>query len=385
MQSLRSGRHQIRATRMCPASGEISTIPLEDLPGLFTVLLAPLRVEACGLKSLLERLLVHGVEDQSLLFELGLQSGVELGHVLALRHSTRVEQTCRGVAKVLGKLFPIPAVRHHPEAFPHMPGERAVLLHLVEFRGFDQGKRIFLAVYELRLKCRVDLDEVDRSGSCSECAEHRCKEWAHGDTQLEPLKVARLVDRLVAGRDLAEAVVPHLVKGDQAESADLLADISAEIAINGRPNTVEIGKRKGNAADGRGRNEVGQRRSHGEDIERAGPHLAQHIRAAAELAVRENLYVDPSVGGGTDGIARLRSAFVNRMRCRQVVAVLQIEFARPRALANNARSSQRARAGQHGSPRNPVHGIPPTSCRFDFGYYANASDVRWRSQVFLPA
>src|SRR5262245_66654576 len=112
-----------------------------------------------------------------------------------------------------------------------MPGERTVLLHLVVFCGFYQGKRIFLAVYELRLKCRVDLDEVDRRGSCAECAKHRCKEWAHGDAQLEPLKVARLVDRLVAGRDLAEAVVPHLVEGDQAESADLLAHIRTEIAI----------------------------------------------------------------------------------------------------------------------------------------------------------
>ena len=184
-----------------------------------------------------------------------LERGVERRHVGALLHGAFVEQALRRSRADPPAAAPRCAVRHHPEAFPHVAGERAELLHLVELRRVDQRERIFLPVDHLGLQRRIDLDEIDRGRRGAERAEHRGEQRAHRHAQLQALQVVRIVDRLVAGGDLAEAVVPHLVERHEADGADLLADMRAEIAVDRGPHAVEIRERERDARDRRDRNQ----------------------------------------------------------------------------------------------------------------------------------
>ena len=141
-----------------------------------------------------------------------LQARVQLGDVLALLDG--------GVVDVLGDdgragrpaaPFPGAAVGQEPEAVPHVVGQRAVFLHLVQLGGRDDRQRVLLALDDLGLQRRIDLAEIDRGGRGVERLEHRGPQRRHRHADLEALEVVRPVDRLGRRRDLAEAVVPDLV------------------------------------------------------------------------------------------------------------------------------------------------------------------------------
>ena len=121
------------------------------------------------------------------------------------------------VLHVLRQLLPGAAVGQEPEAVPHVVGQRAVLLHLVELCGRDDRQRIFLALDDLGLQRGIDLAEIDRGGGGVERLEHRGPERRHRHADLEAL-----VDRpapLIGLRrrcGLAESVVPDLVHDHEA-------------------------------------------------------------------------------------------------------------------------------------------------------------------------
>src|ERR1043166_4450587 len=81
-----SGRSRPPAERSHPQvrsttpSGQRAAIALQYLPGVFAELAAPFGVEAGGLERVLERLLVHRIEGEALLFQLRLERGVKRRH-----------------------------------------------------------------------------------------------------------------------------------------------------------------------------------------------------------------------------------------------------------------------------------------------------------------
>src|SRR6185503_15180576 len=131
--------------------------------------------------------------------------------------------------------------------------------------------------------------------------------------------------------DLAEAVVPHLVEANEPDGADLLADVRAEIAIDGGPYTVEARKCECDAGDCRHRNDVCERRADREEIKRPGAHLTEHVGRTSERAVGENLDIDATVGRRPNRVACFSRALIDRMSGRQVVPIFQFELTGLRA------------------------------------------------------
>src|SRR5262249_61296080 len=99
----------------------------------------------------------------------------------------------------------------------------------------------------------------------------------HAD--LETLKIVRTCDRLGRRRCLPEAVVPDLVHDLEAGLLDLAAHKGAEIAVHGLPDRVIVWEREADAID-RGRWDQGRQDQarQREELDAAGPDLAQHVR-----------------------------------------------------------------------------------------------------------
>ena len=231
-----------------------------------------------------------------------------------------------------GSACPGAAVHQEPEAVPHVVGHRAVFLHLVQLCRRDQRQRIFLALDDLGLQRRIDFAEIDRGGRGVERLEHRGPQRRHRHADLEALVVVGAVDRLGRGRGLTKPVVPDLVHHLEPGLVDLAAHIGAEIAVHGLPDRRVIREREADAVD-RGRrhqrrqDQAGQR----EELDAAGTDLAQHVGIRAELAVRENLQVEPAVGLGLDRRGHFTRAGHERMRFRKVVGEFVGEFGGLRA------------------------------------------------------
>ena len=103
--------------------------------------------------------------------------------------------------------------------------------------------------------------------------------------------------------------------------------MGAELAVHRLPDLVVIGEGE---ADGIDRGDRHQRRDdqrrRREEVDAAAAHLRQHVGVAAQLVVREDLDLDAAVGLLGDALGGFLRADVERMRERQVVAVLQREL-----------------------------------------------------------
>ncbi len=145
-----------------------------------------------------------------------------------------------------------------------------------------------------------------------------------GTRIFRPARSPARVDRPRAGRDLAEAVVPHLREGMQVDLGEGGADVIAELAVDRGPHLVLIGKGKAHCGDGADRRHGrDDHRAGGEHVDAAAAHLREHVGVAAELVVGEDLDLDAAVGLGGDALGRLGGADVQRMAERQVVGVFQ--------------------------------------------------------------
>jgi hypothetical protein len=239
------------------------------------------------------------------------------------------------------------AVHQEPEAVPHVVGHRAVFLDLIELRRRDQRQRILLALHDLGLQRRIDLAEIDRSGRGVERLEHRGPQRRHRHADLEALEIIRAGDRLGRRGGLAEAVVPDLVHDLEAGLLDFAAHIAAEIAVHGLPDRGIIRECEADAVDRGGRHQrrqdqAGQR----EELHATGAKLAQRVRIGTELAVRENLHLEPAIGLDLDRRRHLAGTGDEGMRFRQVIGEFVGELGRLRA-----RHMRRADAG-HGRCRS---------------------------------
>src|SRR4029078_3229405 len=91
-------------------SGKLADRLFEQLPGLVAVLALPFRIEAGRAKFIAERRHIRLVERQPLAGQFLLQSGIQLGDVLALLDAGRVDVFRDDGADVLRQLFPGAAV-----------------------------------------------------------------------------------------------------------------------------------------------------------------------------------------------------------------------------------------------------------------------------------
>ena len=214
--------------------------------------------------------------------------GVRLDDVVALLLGGRVEVLLQHLLHVLRQGLPDLAARNQPEAVPGVIGERAEFLDFVEFCGFDQRQRIFLAVGDLGLQRGIGFVERDADGRRAERREHRNPQRHHRHADLEVREVFRRLDRARAASDLAETVVPHRFEGSEPDLLDIAADELADFAVHRRPHLVVIGEGEADAGQRCGRN---QRRHHGAGhrgkFQRARTQLGHHVGVAAELIVRE--------------------------------------------------------------------------------------------------
>jgi len=112
-----------------------------------------------------------------------------------------------------------------------------------------------------------------------------------------------------------------------ARAAAEIADMGAELAVHRRPNLVVILEREADAVDRRDRHERRQDQARQrEELDAAGPDLAQHVGIRTELVVRENLQVEPAIGLGLDRRRHFLGAGVHRMAVRKIIGVLVGKF-----------------------------------------------------------
>src|SRR4051812_46351866 len=114
----------------------------EQIPGLIAVFAFPLSVEAGRAQLFAERSYRRLVEGQALAGEFLLQAGIELCDIGALVDRSRVDVLGYDGADVLRHFFPCAAVGEEPKAVPHVVGQRAELLHLIELGGRNDRQRI---------------------------------------------------------------------------------------------------------------------------------------------------------------------------------------------------------------------------------------------------
>ena len=313
--------------RLRPGLGDLADAILEDVPGVFAVFAAPLLVEAGGAELVAERRGLDVVEGQALGLQAAADVDVELGKVGALVHGALVHLAGDDLLQVLGELFEGALVGEEPVTVPHVVGHAAVLLDFVEFGGVDDAEGVFLAVDDVGLQRGVDFAQVDAGGAGAEGGEHAGPEGADGDAQLGALEVVGGDDRVGAGGDLAEAVVPDLVEGVDAALFDLGADEATEFAVHGGPDLVVILEGEADAVDGGRRNQGGQDEARqGEELDGPGAELAEGVGVGAELAVGEDLDFEPAAGRSLDplgGLAGAEAEGVGRGRvAREFVAEL---------------------------------------------------------------
>src|SRR5471030_180843 len=173
---------------MGPITGRLGKVAdglLEHAPRFGAELALPLFVEAGALQLGTERRRV-GLDELHALALQRLGDGVvHLGEVLALGDGRGVELRLDDLAQVGGQRLPRLLVGQEPEAVPHVVGDGAILLHLVELGRVDQRQRILLAVDHVGLQRGVDLAEVDRGWRCAEGLEQAGPQRRHRNADLE--------------------------------------------------------------------------------------------------------------------------------------------------------------------------------------------------------
>ena len=88
------------------------------------------------------------------------------------------------------------AVGEDEVGVPHVAGEAAIFLHLIELGRSDDGQRILLALNNSGLQRRIELVEVDRRRTGAERLEEAGQDRGRGHPHLEPLEI-------IGGADLA--------------------------------------------------------------------------------------------------------------------------------------------------------------------------------------
>src|ERR1700688_3799691 len=127
-------------------SGERAHRLFQEAPGLVAELSLPLSIEARLAQGGTEGLGVGLIEDHALRLQIALQALVEMTDVVAVLQGGRIEVALDDPLQLLRQLPPGRAVGEEPEAVPHMVGDRAVLLHLVELGDRDDRERVLLAL-----------------------------------------------------------------------------------------------------------------------------------------------------------------------------------------------------------------------------------------------
>jgi hypothetical protein len=175
--------------------------------------------------------------------------------------------------------------------------------------------------------------------------------------------------------DLAEAVVPHLVHGGQAALVDLGADIDAQLAVHRLPDGVVVLEGEADAVDRRGGHQGGQDQAgQGEEVDRAGAQLRQHVGVGTQLVVGEHLDVDLAVGGGLDAGGGFQLAHGLRMGDGGVVRQLQAEGGRSGGACVDGEQRQRG-PGEQGAAVQGGHVGDPRA--FLIGVVSGGQNTRW--------
>src|SRR3954453_18319733 len=107
-----------RATRN--ALRQLADRLFQQFPGLLAILALPFRIEPGGAELFAERRHGRLIEDEALAGQVLLQTGVQLGDVLALLDAGRVDVFGDDGADILRDLFPGAAVGQEPETVPHV-------------------------------------------------------------------------------------------------------------------------------------------------------------------------------------------------------------------------------------------------------------------------
>src|SRR5208282_5765821 len=128
---------------------------LQDLPRRITQLGTPALVEPPELQPIAKTLRADVVEHQPLALQLRLHRLVAGGDVDALQQRRRVQVARHDLLQIVGQPGPGGGIGAQPVAVPHMVGQRAVFLYLVELRRLDQGQRVFLRIGDMGLQRRV--------------------------------------------------------------------------------------------------------------------------------------------------------------------------------------------------------------------------------------
>ncbi|MNJ56115.1 hypothetical protein D3C77_516450 [compost metagenome] len=134
----------------------------------------------------------------------------------------------------------------------------------------------------------------------------------------------------------------------------------AQRAVHGAPDLAVVLEREAHGVDGGHRHQRGDnQRRRREEVDTARAHLRQHVGVAAQLVVRENLDVDAAVAFLEDAFGGFLRADVQRMRHRQVVAVLERVVGRAgnqRESAGQGNGGHRAKATQGTTACEQLHG-----------------------------
>jgi hypothetical protein len=113
----------------------------------------------------------------------------------------------------------------------------------------------------------------------------------------------------------------------QTKLGHRVAHVSAELAVHGTPHLLVVGKGESDRVDCRDRHQrCHDQRGRREEVDAAAAYLRQHVRVAAQLIVGEDLDFDAALRFGKDPVGRFLRADVERVRQRQVVAVLEREL-----------------------------------------------------------
>ena len=214
------------------------------------------------------------------------------------------------------------AVAQDPVAAPAMVGQRAVLLHLVQLGGLDQGKRVLLPVDDVGLQGGVEFVEAQAGGRGAQAAEQGRHERGTGTRSFRP---RRSSGPAMAARE--EVIWRNPLS--QCAGNRQHAGLHDRRRGPGRPARHPSQPIPGRRSAARSRCWAGPDSGTTVDRVRLGAansssapsrKLRQHVRIAAELAVGEDAdrqppaRVQPDRGGdiGQTGLSGWSAAYCSR-------------------------------------------------------------------------
>jgi hypothetical protein len=119
----------------------------------------------------------------------------------------------------------------------NVPGDREMLLHLVELVVVDHGDRIFLTVHDFLRQRQIKLREGDRLHDCAQRLQGSLDLQFGRRAKFQALEILRRIDWPQAVGDVAKSIVP--IAFSASGPSQSIADPSRTPNASGRLSTMK--------------------------------------------------------------------------------------------------------------------------------------------------